>query len=189
MKTTPNLTQSINRANGFARQYRHEFVTPEHLLLSLLDDNDARVLLKGVGTDLDILRRDLNDYVQVKLASTVLSSDKEPTPSQAYRTMVQRAQIGANEAGKDTLNSALMLIAMVGEKDGAAQFFLRQQGVTLSKLINFNTYGTVTPVQAPAAKPAPANNNSATADGEENALEKYSVNLNEKAAKGKIGRP
>ena len=190
MQTTPNLTQSINRATAIARQYRHEFVTPEHLLLALLDDNDARELLKGVSADIDVLRRDLNDYVQVKLASTVLSSDKEPVTSQAYRTMVQRAEIGANEAGKPIVNSALMLIAMVNEKDGASQFFLRQQGITLAKLVNFNTYGVATPTPATTA-PAkttqtPANNNAPKAEGEESELAKYSVNLNDKAANGKI---
>jgi ATP-dependent Clp protease ATP-binding subunit ClpA len=188
MQTTPNLTQSINRATGFARQNRHEFVTPEHLLLALLDDNDARELLKGVAADIDVLRRDLNDYVQVKLASIVLSSDKEPTTSQAYRTMVQRAEIGATEAGKPIVNSALMLIAMVNEKDGAAQFFLRQQGITLNKLINFNTYGTATPAAQPVAKTTqtPANNNAPQGEAPESELAKYSVNLNEKAANGKI---
>ncbi|MGZ9109003.1 MAG: AAA family ATPase [Micavibrio sp.] len=179
MKTSANLEQSYNRAVQIAAKRRHEFLTPEHLLLSLLDDSEATRVLKGAGADTDTLRRDLTDYIDTKLSNTVLSSDKEPVPSQAFRAMVQRTEIAATAAGKTVMDSVQVIIAMLGERDGTAHYLMRQQGVTQEKILNFNTYGNTS---APA-KPAAANENEAKDDS---ALGTYAVNLNKKARNGKI---
>ena len=177
MEQSANLSQSVERASALAASYRHEFVTPEHLLLAMLDDSDAQAALTGVGADLDALRRELHDFVHTKLASTVLASPRQPVASQALRQVFQRAEISAAEGQKKTVTSALALIAILGEKDGFGGYILKSQGINQLKLINFNAHGVQSTAVAKTAQPE---------KNDETALGKYAVNLNAKAQNGKI---
>jgi ATP-dependent Clp protease ATP-binding subunit ClpA len=187
---SPHLEQTLRRALGFANQRRHEYATLEHLLLSLCDDTDAIAVLRACGVDLERLRRQLIEYLDNELANLVAPRPDDAKPTAAFQRVLQRAAIHVQSSGREEVTGANILVAMFSERDSHAVYYLQEQEMTRFDAVNYISHGIAKVAghsqsrrvtgadEEPAAEKAPKKG------GE--ALESYCVNLNKKAANGKI---
>jgi ATP-dependent Clp protease ATP-binding subunit ClpA len=179
------LEVSLHMAFVEARQKRHEFITVEHLLLALLDNPSAAEALRACGASIDVLRRDLNKFI-AEHSPTVAGEDEIDTqPTLGFQRVIQRAILHVQSSGKKEVNGANVLVAIFGEKDSHAVYYLQKQGVTRLDVVNFISHGIS---KVPQQK-APAEGETET-EGEQQGnagpLENYTLNLNAMALAGKI---
>lgn len=185
-----NLERSLHQALAFARERRHEYATLEHLLLALTDDQDSVAVLRACGVDVEKIQQDLNDYLDNELDNLVVNRDEDPKPTASFQRVVQRAAIHVQTSGRQEVTGANVLVAMFSERESHAVYYLQEQEMTRFDAVNYISHGI--------AK-VPGRSESRPVDGadEEQAEEKnvkqgrealtaYCVNLNEKAAEGKI---
>jgi ATP-dependent Clp protease ATP-binding subunit ClpA len=179
------LEVSLHMAFMEARQKRHEFITVEHLLLALLDNPSASEVLKACAADVDDLRKLLQDFVTEH--TPILTGDEVDTqPTLGFQRVIQRAILHVQSSGKKEVTGANVLVAIFGEKDSHAVYFLSQKGVTRLDVVNFISHGIS---KTPQAAPAKSENETETeqeAPGAGGALETYTMNLNVLAQQGKI---
>src|SRR6201991_1399255 len=180
------LEVSLHMAFMEARQKRHEFITVEHLLLALLDNPSASEVLRACAADIDDLRKLLSDFVTEH--TPILAGDERDTqPTLGFQRVIQRAILHVQSSGKKEVTGANVLVAIFGEKDSHAVYFLHQQEITRLDVVNYISHGIAKIGDKSAA--APQNNER---DGEEggegkgNPLNEYAANLNELAIQGKI---
>ncbi len=156
-----DLEQTLNDAFRGARSKRHEFMTVEHLLLALLDNNDAIRVLKACGADIGGLRGDLVEFVD---ATTPLIPDdddnRDTQPTLGFQRVLQRAVFHVQSSGKSEVTGANVLVAIFSEQESQAVFFLKTQSVARLDVVNYMTHGIskVSNENEPAspALPAPA---------------------------------
>ena len=178
------LEVSLHMAFMEARQKRHEFITVEHLLLALLDNPSASEVLKACATEIDDLRKLLSEFVSEH--TPILASDESDTqPTLGFQRVIQRAILHVQSSGKKEVTGANVLVAIFGEKDSHAVYFLHQKGVTRLDVVNFISHGISKVPQA-----APGKGDGETEAEQEQspggALENYTLNLNALALAGKI---
>jgi len=178
------LEVSLHMAFMEARQKRHEFITVEHLLLALLDNPSAAEVLKACATEIEELRKLLADFVTEH--TPVLSNEEADTqPTLGFQRVIQRAILHVQSSGKKEVNGANVLVAIFGEKDSHAVYFLHQKGVARLDVVNFISHGISKVPQATPGKPeGEAEAEQEPAAG--GALESYTLNLNAQAVAGKI---
>jgi ATP-dependent Clp protease ATP-binding subunit ClpA len=178
------LEVSLHMAFMEARQKRHEFITVEHLLLALLDNPSASEVLRACAADIDELRKLLTDFVTEH--TPILTGEEVDTqPTLGFQRVIQRAILHVQSSGKKEVTGANVLVAIFGEKDSHAVYFLHQKGVTRLDVVNYISHGISKVPQAAPSK------NDAESDGEHEAqpagaLENYTINLNAMALAGKI---
>ncbi len=180
------LELSINFAFKDARVKRHEFVTPEHLLLALLDNGSAAAVLRACGADMDVLRKELLELVD---STTPLipqnEKDRETTHTLGFQRVVQRAIFHNQSQGKKEVDGAGVLVAIFAEQESHAVYLLKQQGVRRIDVVNYITHGiSKSGEESPSEEPAQG-----PGDEEEKTLsplEAYTIDLNEQARKGLI---
>jgi ATP-dependent Clp protease ATP-binding subunit ClpA len=178
------LEVSLHMAFMEARQKRHEFITVEHLLLALLDNPSASEVLRACAADIDDLRKLLTDFVTEH--TPILTGEEVDTqPTLGFQRVIQRAILHVQSSGKKEVTGANVLVAIFGEKDSHAVYFLHQKGVTRLDVVNYISHGIS---KVPQAAPSKSD---ADADGEHEAqpagaLENYTLNLNAMALAGKI---
>src|SRR5210317_755656 len=184
-----DLEQTLNEAFRGARTKRHEFMTVEHLLLALLDNNDAIRVLKACGADIGGLRGDLVEFVD---ATTPLipadEEDRDTQPTLGFQRVLQRAVFHVQSSGKSEVTGANVLVAIFSEQESQAVFFLKTQSVARLDVVNFITHG-ISKVgnEGDAPEPGQVSSEEASAEeGESNPLDSYATNLNEEAAAGHI---
>ncbi len=178
------LEVSLHMAFMEARQKRHEFITVEHLLLALLDNPSASEVLRACAADIDDLRKLLSDFVTEH--TPILAGDEVDTqPTLGFQRVIQRAILHVQSSGKKEVTGANVLVAIFGEKDSHAVYFLHQKGVTRLDIVNFISHGiSKVPQAAPSKSDAdPEGEHEAQTGG---ALENYTLNLNAQALAGKI---
>ena len=179
------LEVSLHMAFMEARQKRHEFITVEHLLLALLDNPSASEVLRACAANVDELRKLLADFVTEH--TPILAGEEVDTqPTLGFQRVIQRAILHVQSSGKKEVTGANVLVAIFGEKDSHAVYFLHQKGVTRLDVVNFISHGIskVPQVQQPKQEGEPAEaEQEAQAGG---ALESYTQNLNAMATAGKI---
>ena len=179
------LEVSLHMAFMEARQKRHEFITVEHLLLALVDNPSASDVLKACAADVDDLRKQLAEFVTEH--TPILAGEEVDTqPTLGFQRVIQRAILHVQSSGKKEVTGANVLVAIFGEKDSHAVYFLSQKGVTRLDVVNFISHGISKAQQAAPAKSegeAEAEQEAPTAGG---ALETYTLNLNVLAQQGKI---
>ncbi|KAB2843043.1 MAG: AAA domain-containing protein, partial [Burkholderiales bacterium] len=180
-----DLEVSLHMAFVEARQKQHEFITVEHLLLALLDNPSAAEVLRACGVDIEELRGVLNDFISEHTPRLSAHSEADTQPTQGFQRVIQRAMLHVQSSGKKEVTGANVLVAIFGEKESHAVYFLNQRGVTRLDVVNFISHGIS---KTPQAKPEKQEN---TAEGEgENAqggaLEHYTINLNAQARAGRI---
>ncbi len=124
------LERALHNAMTFARDRTHEMATLEHLLLSLIDDTDAIAVLDACDVDREILRRDLEDFLDEELNGLITDTDLDPTPTAAFQRVVQRAVIHVQSSGRDEVTGANVLVAIFAERESHAAYFLEQQDMT-----------------------------------------------------------
>ena len=179
------LEVSLHMAFMEARQKRHEFITVEHLLLALLDNPSASDVLKACAADVDELRKLLQDFVTEH--TPILTGDEVDTqPTLGFQRVIQRAILHVQSSGKKEVTGANVLVAIFGEKDSHAVYFLSQKGVTRLDVVNFISHGISKTQQAAPAKAESEAETEQEAPGAGGALENYTMNLNVLAQQGKI---
>jgi len=179
------LEVSLHMAFMDARQKRHELITVEHLLLAMIDNPTAAQVLRACGANLEALRRELTHYIEEHTPTVTGGDEVDTQPTLGFQRVIQRAILHVQSSGKKEVTGANVLVAIFGEKDSHAVFFLHQQGVTRLDVVNFISHGIakVTESGTKRAEPEPEVEGEAPAAG---ALENYTLNLNAQVAAGKI---
>src|SRR6266567_4318560 len=180
------LEVSLHMAFVEARQKQHEFITVEHLLLAMLDNPSAAEVLKACGVDLEELRGVLTDFITEHTARLSPHSDADTQPTQGFQRVIQRAILHVQSSGKKEVTGANVLVAIFGEKESHAVYFLNQRGVTRLDVVNYIAHGIT---KTSAKKDEKQESAKEEADGEQQpagALDAYTVNLNQLAKTGKI---
>ena len=191
-----NLEQTLHRALSLASERRHEYATLEHLLLGLADDSDAATVLRACGVDLDKLRQDLSEFLDKDLSGLATDRAGDPKPTAGFQRVVQRAAIHVQSSGRDEVTGANVLVALFSERESHAVYFLQLQDMTRLDAVNFISHGIAKAPGRAAQRPVQgATKEEGATEGEreekpgrraQDALSNYCVNLNKKAAAGKI---
>ncbi|MBI4192118.1 MAG: AAA family ATPase, partial [Betaproteobacteria bacterium] len=178
------LEVSLHMAFMEARQKRHEFITVEHLLLALLDNPSAAEVLKACAAEVDDLRKLLSEFV-TEHTPILTTDDTDTQPTLGFQRVIQRAILHVQSSGKKEVTGANVLVAIFGEKDSHAVYFLHQKGVTRLDVVNFISHGiSKVPQAAPGKGEGEAESEQESSPG--GALENYTLNLNALALAGKI---
>jgi len=179
------LEASLNNAFNDAREKRHEYITVEHLLLSLLDNNSANVVLQACGTDLNLLSIELKEYLDnnTPVFGDVVGGEVQPTLG--FQRVLQRAVFHVQSSGKKEVVGANVLVAMFGEQESQAVYLLNQQNVNRLDVVNYISHG-ITKVPNETEKLEDHSDQSTSQDAEAQPLENYTTNLNQRAMQGLI---
>src|SRR5438270_12671063 len=176
------LEVSLHMAFVEARQQRHEFITVEHLLMALLDNPSAAEVLRACSANNDDLRKSLAAFIKENTPTVGGSDEVDTQPTLGFQRVIQRAimHVQSTGSGKKEVTGANVLVAIFGEKDSHAVYYLHQQGVTRLDVVNYIAHGiTKTPASKEAKGGGEAEQETA---GEEQqsggALETYTLNLN-----------
>src|SRR4026209_336509 len=172
------LEVSLHMAFVEARQKQHEFITVEHLLLAMLDNPSAAEVLKACGVDLDDLRGVLTDFINEHTPRLAAHSDADTQPTQGFQRVIQRAILHVQSSGKKEVTGANVVVAIFGEKESHAVYFLNQRGVTRLDVVNYIAHGiTKTPTAHPGKNPDQEAEQESGSESQ-GALDAYTVNLN-----------
>ena len=193
-----NLEQSLHRALAIANERNHEYATLEHLLLSLTDDAEASAVLRACSIDLDLLRKNLRDYIERELENLVSDGREDAKPTTGFNRVIQRAVIHVQSSGREEVTGANVLVAIFAERESHAAYFLQEQDMTRYDAVNYISHGIAKrPGLTDSSKSPRGSDEDGDRDGKdgkdpgepkkkEGALEAYCVNLNKKAREGKI---
>jgi ATP-dependent Clp protease ATP-binding subunit ClpA len=183
------LEVSLHMAFVEARQARHEFITVEHLLLALLDNPSAAEVLRACAVNIEDLRKTLANFISDNTPTVPGTSEVDTQPTLGFQRVIQRAIMHVQSAsnGKKEVTGANVLVAIFGEKDSHAVYYLHQQGVTRLDVVNFISHGVRKDQQADSQK-SPETSDETQVEGQqkESPLDQYTQNLNKMAAEGKI---
>ncbi|PKO32756.1 MAG: ATP-dependent Clp protease ATP-binding subunit ClpA [Betaproteobacteria bacterium HGW-Betaproteobacteria-9] len=187
------LEVSLHMAFVEARQQRHEFITVEHLLLALLDNPSAAEVLRACSANVDDLRKSLTNFIKDNTPQVAGTDEVDTQPTLGFQRVIQRAimHVQSTGNGKKEVTGANVLVAIFGEKDSHAVYYLHQQGVTRLDVVNFIAHGIRKSDPPEASKPgesAAENEEAGEAKQNEKAspLEQFTQNLNQLAKDGKI---
>ncbi|WP_114417768.1 ATP-dependent Clp protease ATP-binding subunit ClpA [Marinospirillum perlucidum] len=185
-----DLEHTLNEAFTLARRQRHEFMTVEHLLLSLLDNESAAQVLKACGADLGEIRRDLDDFIN---ATTPLipedNVDRETQPTLGFQRVLQRAVFHVQSSGKSEVTGANVLVAIFSEQESQAVYFLKQQDIARVDVVNYISHGISKVSDDPEQDHGMlGHDQEEAAEGvsSNHPLHSFSTNLNEQARIGRI---
>src|SRR5215510_7140594 len=184
------LEVSLHMAFVEARQQRHEFITVEHLLLALLDNPSAAEVLRACSANIDDLRKSLANFIKDNTPQVAGTDDVDTQPTLGFQRVIQRAimHVQSTGNGKKEVTGANVLVAIFGEKDSHAVYYLHQQGVTRLDVVNFISHGITKAPQGDEKAKEKAEQEQEQTEGREQAspLEQYTMNLNQLAKDGKI---
>ena len=185
------LEVSLHMAFVEARQQRHEFLTVEHLLLALLDNPSAAEVLRACSANVDDLRKSLANFIKDNTPQVAGSDDVDTQPTLGFQRVIQRAimHVQSTGNGKKEVTGANVLVAIFGEKDSHAVYYLHQQGVTRLDVVNFIAHGikkSDPPEPTKAGESAAENEEAAEKNEKASPLEQFTQNLNQLAKEGKI---
>jgi len=203
------LEVSLHMAFVDARAARHEFITVEHLLLSLLDNAAALEVLRACTANVESLRRDLRKFITENTPVFPGQDEVDTQPTLGFQRVIQRAimHVSSGNSVRHAVTGANVLVAMYGEKDSHAVYFLLQQGITRLDVVNFLSHGITKQVaEPPASEPArqmasgqststqssgqtagqSSSQNESRNDAHKSALEQYATDLNREARQGRI---
>ncbi len=188
------LEVSLHMAFVEARQQRHEFITVEHLLMALLDNPSAAEVLRACSANGDDLRKSLLGFIKENTPTVGGSDEVDTQPTLGFQRVIQRAimHVQSTGSGKKEVTGANVLVAIFGEKDSHAVYYLHQQGVTRLDVVNFIAHGIKKSDPPEPAKPAEGNGGGGNesdkeeGDGKGSPLDQFTQNLNQLARDGKI---
>ncbi|MCB2100643.1 MAG: ATP-dependent Clp protease ATP-binding subunit ClpA [Rhodobacterales bacterium] len=185
-----NLEQTLHRALAMATERRHEYATLEHLLLALTEDQDAVAVLRACGVDMEQLTRELTEFVDKELTGLVVTLMNDPKPTAGFQRVVQRAVIHVQSSGREEVTGANVLVALFSERESHAVYFLQAQDMSRLDAVNYISHGIA---KVPGESESRVVRGADEDDGEEQvvkkgheALDAYCVDLNQKAADGRI---
>ncbi|MCE5233332.1 MAG: ATP-dependent Clp protease ATP-binding subunit ClpA [Mizugakiibacter sp.] len=182
-----DLELTIGQCYKEAREQRHEFMTVEHLLLALLENPSAAAVLRACGADIDKLGKDLRAIIAETVPVLPPNDERDTQPTLGFQRVLQRAVYHVQSSGRKEVTGANVLVAIFGEKDSHAVYFLHQQEVSRLDVVNYISHGIAKIGQEPGPQPAAGDRDAE--EGSEpkgNPLTEYASNLNELARQGKI---
>ncbi len=186
------LEVSLHMAFVEARQQRHEFITVEHLLLALLDNPSAAEVLRACAANIEDLRKSLSAFIKENTPTVGGDEEVDTQPTLGFQRVIQRAimHVQSTGSGKKEVTGANVLVAIFGEKDSHAVYYLHQQGVTRLDVVNFIAHGIK---KSDPPEPAKSNESSSSegekeeaGDAKSSPLDQFTQNLNQAARDGRI---
>jgi ATP-dependent Clp protease ATP-binding subunit ClpA len=187
------LEVSLHMAFVEARQQRHEFITVEHLLLALLDNPSAAEVLKACAANIEDLRKSLTGFIKENTPTVGGTDDVDTQPTLGFQRVIQRAimHVQSTGSGKKEVTGANVLVAIFGEKDSHAVYYLHQQGVTRLDVVNFIAHGIK---KSDPPEPTKSNDGGSGGEGDKedggdgkgSPLDQFTQNLNQSAREGRI---
>ncbi len=180
------LEQTLNNLFAEAREQRHEFMTVEHLLFALLNNNSAASVLKACGANLNVLHNNLIKFIQENSVIVSDIDERDTQPTIGFQRVLQRAVFNVQSSGKQEVNGSNVLVAIFGERESHAVYFLNQQNITKLDITNYISHGIANINEENETDFDGMEDESFQEKSEENLLNSYAVNLNEKAIEGKI---
>src|ERR1700748_1143788 len=186
-----SLEQALHRAIKLASDRHHEYATPEHLLLALMDDTDAAQVMKSCNVDMDARPKTVQKELDEELVTLVIEDGDDAKPTTGFQRVVQRAVLHVQNSGRDEVTGANVLVALFTERESHAVYFLQEQNMTRLDAVSYMSHGIAKRPGMSQQKAA----RGAEEEGEEvepknkqgtEALEAYCVNLNEKAKAGRV---
>ncbi len=184
-----DLEQTIGQCYKRAREARHEFMTVEHLLLSLLENPSAQAVLKACGADSPRLQRELEQAIEASVSRLADDDGRDTQPTLGFQRVLQRAVYHVQSSGKKEVTGANVLVAIFGEKDSHAVYYLTQQDVTRLDIVNYLSHGIAKQGEEGEGQPHPESEGKAEGgegEGKGDALAEFASNLNEAARHGRI---
>jgi ATP-dependent Clp protease ATP-binding subunit ClpA len=186
-----NLEKTLRRALALANARQHEYATLEHLLMALLDDEDALAVLKACAVEVDRLRGSLNEFLDHELTSLAVDGVVDAKPTAGFQRVIQRAAIHVQSSGRSEVTGANVLVALFSERESHAVYFLQEQNMSRLDAVNFISHGIAKrPGMSEARRVRGASEENASEErrgGQSSeALSSYCTNLNTKASQGKV---
>ncbi|HJT40430.1 MAG TPA: ATP-dependent Clp protease ATP-binding subunit ClpA [Sphingobium sp.] len=187
----PALETTLHNALTHASERRHEYATLEHLLLALIDDEHASKVMQACGVELGELGDAVTQYLDNELDSLKVEGSSDPSPTSGFQRVVQRAILHVQSSGKDEVTGANVLVALFSERESYAVYFLQQQDMSRLDAVSYISHGvgkgTTTPEPRETKGAQEEEKKAQDSKGKkDSALEQFTVNLNEKAARGKV---
>jgi ATP-dependent Clp protease ATP-binding subunit ClpA len=183
------LEHSLNQAFKEARAKRHEYMTVEHLLLSLLDNPTAARVLRACGADAPRLRKEVGTFIDETTPLIQGDANRETQPTLGFQRVLQRAVFHVQSAGKKEVTGANVLVALFSEQDSQAVYLLNQQDITRLDVVNFISHGIS---KVPGENPGDESHGSESEEGRDaekegtSPLDSFATNLNGLAQRGRI---
>src|SRR3989338_5038655 len=179
------LEVSLHLAFVEARQKRHEFITVEHLLLTMLDNASAAQVLRACGADIDELRKTVSNFITTHTPVTPGNDEVDTQPTVGFQRVIQRAILHVQSTNKKEVTGANILVALFGEKDSHAVYFLTQRNINRLDVVNYIAHGIDKTQPGTPTRPQ----NETESEQEQSpgsALKSYTLDLNAQALAGKI---
>src|ERR1700681_1410869 len=183
-----SLEQSLHRALALANERHHEYATLEHLLLALIDDQDAAAVMRACNVDTEKLKRNLSSYLESELENLVTDGGEDSKPTAGFQRVIQRAVIHVQSSGREEVTGANVLVAIFAERESHAAYFLQEQDMTRYDAVNYISHGIAKRPGMSESRTVrgndeeePDSKNGGGSDGEPkkkgDALEAYCINL------------
>jgi ATP-dependent Clp protease ATP-binding subunit ClpA len=184
------LETTLHNALTHASERRHEYATLEHLLLALIDDEHASKVMQACGVDIGELGDAVTQYLDTELDSLKVEGETDPSPTSGFQRVVQRAILHVQSSGKDEVTGANVLVALFSERESYAVYFLQQQDMSRLDAVSYLSHGvgkgTAAPEQREVKGAVEEEKKQDSKGKKDSALDQFTVNLNEKAEKGKV---
>ena len=185
-----DLEHTIGQCYKRAREARHEFMTVEHLLLALLDNPSAQAVLKACGADADRLRQELEQAIEASVSRLAEDDGRDTQPTLGFQRVLQRAVYHVQSSGKKEVTGANVLVAIFGEKDSHAVYYLNQQDVTRLDVVNYLSHGIAKlgdeGEQSSSSPEGESRMEGGEGEPKGDALTEFASNLNDQARAGRI---
>ena len=180
------LEQTLNNLFAEAREQRYEFMTIEHLLFALLNNDSASAVLKACGANLNSLHSDLIKFIEEN--STIIKDidERDTQPTIGFQRVLQRAVFNVQSSGKNEVSGANVLVAIFGERESHAVYYLNQHNITKLDITNYISHGIANVNEENEINIDEMEDETYQEKSSENLLDSFAVNLNEKAIEGKI---
>ncbi|MGR9106924.1 MAG: ATP-dependent Clp protease ATP-binding subunit ClpA [Gammaproteobacteria bacterium] len=180
------LEQSLNIAFKNAHEKHHEFITVEHLLLAMLENLAAVNVLKGCGGNIELLRKELAEFLEQTTPLIPRGVERETQPTLGFQRVLQRAVFHVQSSGKKEVTGANILVAIFSEQDSHAVYLLNKQNMTRLDVVNYISHGISKVTDDNLDDVKRLTDDDSDAKGSEHPLQKFATNLNEQARKGLI---
>ena len=186
------LEVSLHMAFVEARQQRHEFITVEHLLMALLDNPSAAEVLRACAAQIEDLRKSLSTFIKENTPTVSGTEEVDTQPTLGFQRVIQRAimHVQSTGSGKKEVTGANVLVAIFGEKDSHAVYYLHQQGITRLDVVNYIAHGIkktdASEPTRPQESPSTEGEREEATEAKASPLDQFTLNLNQHAKDGKI---
>jgi ATP-dependent Clp protease ATP-binding subunit ClpA len=179
------LETSLNFAFKDARERHHEFMTVEHLLLALLDNDAAADVLRACGANIDRLRKELRDFLDETTPLLPPNDDRDTQPTLGFQRVLQRAVFHVQSSGKNEVTGANVLVAIFSEQESQAVYFLKKQEITRLEVVNFISHG-ISKINEDESAGSESLGDEEAGDKNQDPLSQFASNLNKLAEQGRI---